>query len=118
MDVRELQMVYLRDPACLSEKRLSKIQNTFHKSLDPSLLELIPIVRERMPDYITATWLKQMGGLTARFVMHKASQDGVIDVHMLNGVLELDTSVGSLDRALEFHQTQFEAHGLEPTGCQ
>jgi hypothetical protein len=118
MDVRELQMVYLREilPA-FSEKRLSKIQNTFHKSLgDPSLLELIPIVRERMPDYITATWLKQMGGLTARFVMHKASQDGVIDVHMLNGVLELDTSAGSLDRALEFHQTQFEAHGLEPTG--
>jgi hypothetical protein len=69
-----------------------------------------------MPDYITATWLKQMGGMTARFVMHKASQDGVIDVHMLNGVLELDTSAGSLDRALEFHQTQFEAHGLEPTG--
>jgi hypothetical protein len=54
-------MVSERDPACLSEKRLSKIQNTFHKSLEGPLLELIPIVRERMPDYITATWLKQMG---------------------------------------------------------
>jgi hypothetical protein len=118
MDIRELQMVYLREilPA-FSEKRLIKIQKAFHKSLgDPSLLELIPIVRERMPDYITSTWLKQMGGLTARFVMHKASEDGVIDVHMLNGLLELDTSAGSLDRALEFHQTQFEAHGMEPTG--
>jgi hypothetical protein len=35
---------------------------------------------------------------------------------MLNGVLELDTSSGSLDRALEFHKTQFEVYGLEPTG--
>jgi hypothetical protein len=118
MDVRELQMVYLKEmlPA-FSEKRLSKIQKSFHKSLgDPSLLELIPVVRERMPDYITSTWLKQMGGLTARFVMQKAFQDGEVDVHMLNGVLELDTSSGSLDRALEFHKTQFEVHGLEPTG--
>lgn len=118
LDLRESQLVYLREvlPA-FSENRLVKIQNTFNKSLgDPSILELIPIVRERMPDYVTATWLKQMGSLTARFVMHTASQENLVDVHMLNGVLELDASAGSLDRALEFHQTQFQSHGLAPTG--
>jgi hypothetical protein len=118
VDMRERQLDYLREalPA-FPDNRLVKIQKTFNKSLgDPSLLELTSIVRERMPDYITSTWLKQMGSLTARYVMHAASQDGLVDVHMLNGVLELDTSSGSLDRALEFHQTQFTSQGLTPNG--
>jgi hypothetical protein len=116
--MRERQLDYLREalPA-FPDNRLVKIQKTFNKSLgNPSLLELTSIVRERMPDYITSTWLKQMGSLTARYVMHAASQDGLVDVHMLNGVLELDTSSGSLDRALEFHQTQFTSQGLTPNG--
>jgi len=99
-----------------SDKRLKRILRTFHKSLgDPSLLDLIPILRERMPDYVTNTWLKQMSTLTAQYVMRKASAEELVDKHVLNGVLELEALSGSLDRALAFYETAFAQHGIAPT---
>ena len=99
-----------------SDKRLRRIKRAFMTSLsDPSLLDLVPLVRERMPDYITATWLKQMSAMTARFVLYKAVQEDVVDTHVLNGVLELVAAAGSLDRALEFYETEFDSAGLKPT---
>jgi len=98
-----------------SYRRLRKIQRAFHNSLgDPSMTDLIPLVRERMPDYLTATWLKQMSALTTRYVVQKASEDGLVDEHMVNGALEVETSSGSLDRALDFYNTEFSRHGLTP----
>lgn len=99
-----------------SEKRLHRIKRVFQTSLsDPSLLDLIPLVRERMPDYVTSAWLKQMSSLTARFVLYKAAQENKVDTHMLNGVLELETASGSLDRAIELYETGFAEHGINPT---
>jgi hypothetical protein len=99
-----------------SDRRLVKIIRCYQRSLgDPSLLDLIPIVRENMPDYITSTWLKQMSSLTANFVIQRAAEDEVINTEILNAVLEMQTSAGSLDRAIEFHQTEFAVHNLEPT---
>jgi hypothetical protein len=100
-----------------SDARLSKVLRVFQKSLgDPPLLELIPIVRENLPDYLTATWLKQMSALTAKFVVHNAEQEDLVTVELLNSILELAASCGSLDRAIEFHQSEFARHGLKPTG--
>lgn len=111
-DLEELRAVL---PA-FSVKRLRKIQNAFSKNLgDPSILDLVKISREVMPDYVSNTWLKQMSILTARYVMKQAIQDGLLDVHMLNGVLQLETSLGRLDRALEFHQTEFSKNRIQPT---
>lgn len=99
-----------------SDRRLIKIVQCYQRSLgDPSILDLIPIVRENMPDYITSTWLKQMATMTAKFAIQKAAQNELINPQILNSVLELHTSSGSLDRAIEFHQTEFTAHNLEPT---
>ncbi len=99
-----------------SDRRLIKIVQCYQRSLgDPSILELIPIVRENMPDYITSTWLKQMATMTAKSAIQKAAQNELINPEILNSVLELHTSSGSLDRAIEFHQTEFAAHNLEPT---
>lgn len=99
-----------------SDKRLSKIRKAFRSSLgDPSLLELTLIAREQMPDYITNNWLKHMSSLTSRYIMHKAVEEEKIDVHVLNAVLELDTAAGSLDRALQFYETEFAIRNLEPT---
>jgi hypothetical protein len=100
-----------------SDKRLSKIHQVFKQNLDdPPLLELIPLVRERLPDYITATWLKQMGSLTARYVVFKAGQDGLVDIHMLNAALELETRSGSLNRAMEFYENEYSRHGVTRNG--
>lgn len=114
MDV-ELEELRTLLPA-FSENRLRKVQKAFQKSLgDPSLLDLVKISREIMPDYVSNSWLKQMSILTSRFVMKQAVRDGLLDVHMLNGVLQLETSLGRLDRALEFHQAEFAKHRIAPT---
>ena len=99
-----------------SDRRLIKIVQCYQRSLgDPSILELVPIVRENMPDYITSTWLKQMATLTASFAIQKAAQKDLVNTEILNSVLELHTSSGSLERAIDFHQTEFAAQNLEPT---
>jgi hypothetical protein len=114
MDV-ELEELRTLLPA-FSENRLRKVQKAFQKSLgDPSLLDLVKISREIMPDYVSNSWLKQMSIMTSRFVMKQAIRDGLLDVHMLNGVLQLETSLGRLDRALEFHQAEFAKHRMTPT---
>jgi pentatricopeptide repeat protein len=96
-----------------SDRRLRKVLKVFRGSLgDPSLLDLVPLVRERMPDFITNTWLKQANALTARYVVLKASEEGLVDVHMLNGVLELEALSGGLDRAMEFYDTEFERQNI------
>lgn len=98
-----------------SDARLRKILRIFKSTLgDPSLLDLTRAVRERMPDYITNTWLKKMSRLTAKFALAKANQDGVIDVHLLNSALEVETSTGSLGRAVQFHENAFQENGVEP----
>ncbi|GKY93936.1 hypothetical protein MPSEU_000360500 [Mayamaea pseudoterrestris] len=110
-ELEELRSLF---PA-FSDRRLSKILTVFKKNLDdPPLLELIPLVREKMPDYVTATWLKQMSSMTARYVVHKAGQDGLVDMHMLNGALELETKSGSLNRALDFFESEYLRHGMVP----
>lgn len=101
----------------LSDKRLRKILNAFKKSLgNPNLRDLVEIVRERMPDYITATWLKKMSILTANYILQRASQEGLVDTHVLNGVLELHTSAGSIEDAIQLHAEQFHNWNLVPTG--
>jgi len=100
----------------LSDQRLKRILKVFKQNLgNPTLLELVPIVRENMPDYITNTWLKKISALTANYVVQKAAEDHLVDRHILNGVLEIETSHGSLDRALDFHQTEFSRHQVQPT---
>lgn len=111
-DLEELR-AYL--PA-FSDRRLLQVHRAFAKNLgDPSLLDLIRVSRETMPDFVTNTWLKQMSILTARFVMQHAIDEGLLDIHMLNGVLQLETSLGRLSSALEFHQTAYKKNGLKPS---
>lgn len=113
-DMREIGELRELLPA-FSDRRLRKILRTFEKSLGtPSLLDLTLVVREQMPDYLTATWLKQMSALTARYVVQAASRDKLVDIHMLNAVLELETQSGSIDRAVEFYETEFSRQGSTP----
>jgi hypothetical protein len=100
-----------------SDKRLVKVLRTFKLSLrDPSLIDLVMVVRERMPDYLTNTWLKKMSSLTARYVAHKAQEEGLVDIHMLNSYMEIESAAGNLVRALEFYETGYVEAGIAPTG--
>jgi hypothetical protein len=100
-----------------AETRIRRIHKVFKTSLgDPSILDLVPLIRERMPDYITSAWLKHMGVLTSRFVLQKATEKGIVDHHILNNALELEISAGSLDRAISFYDTKFSEYSLQPNG--
>lgn len=99
----------------LPSKRLKKILATFKGTLgDPSLLDLSLVVREHNPDYITNTWLKQASARASRFVMRNAERQGLVDQHMLNGVLEVECASGSLERALQFHRASFLQYDTQP----
>ena len=100
----------------MPERRIRQVARAFENSLgSPSLLTLTPILRENMPERVTSAWLKRKNIQNAYFVMKKAKEDGLTDVHMMNGMLQVECSSGSLDRALSCHETRFKQNGLEPT---
>lgn len=101
----------------LPERRVQKVADAFKESLSyPSLLVLTPILRENLPERVTAAWLQRKNVQNAHFVIQKATEDGLLDTHMMNGMLQVETSSGSIDRALACHEARFQQNGLTPTG--
>ena len=100
----------------LPESRIRQLGEQFAKTPgDPSLLRLVPILRETMPDYVNLAWLKHKNRRAAVTVMAKAEDEGLVDIHMLNSMLEVETSAGSLDRAVAYHEDQFARKNKNPT---
>lgn len=97
----------------LPQSRVKKVLRTFEKSLNyPSMLELVPILRENMPDHLTSGWLKRRNIRNAEVVLQQAEEEDVVDVPIMNGALQVKTSAGSLDEALAYHEEEFEKNGL------
>ena len=110
--VEELQTILPGMP----ERRLRLVAKEFRSNLGyPSLLTLTPLLRENMPERVTSAWLQRKNVQNASFVMQKATEDGIVDVHMMNGMLQVECSTGSIDRALACHEVRFEQVGLKPT---
>ena len=100
----------------LPERRIKQLEEQFAKTPgDPSLLRLVPILRETMPDYVNLAWLKHKNRRAAVTVMAKADDDGLVDIHMLNSMLEVEASAGSLDRAVAYHEDEFARKKVNPT---
>jgi hypothetical protein len=97
----------------LPRGRLMKIVNAFEETLGyPSMLTLVPILRETMPNRVTLGWLRSANRRNADFILQKASEDGLVDSSLLNAMLEVRTSAGSIDDALDFHAADFHKHKL------
>ena len=100
----------------LPDKRIKQLQEQFTKTLgDPSLLRLVPILRETMPDYVNLSWLKRKNLRDAQTAMTKAEADGLVDIHLLNSMLQVEANAGSLDRAIAYHQDEFARNKIRPT---
>ena len=100
----------------LPERRIKQLEEQFAKTPgDPSLLRLVPILRETMPDYVNLAWLKHKNRRAAVTVMAKAEDEGLVDIHMLNSMLEVEASAGSLDRAVAYHDDEFARKKMNPT---
>ena len=99
-----------------SDQRLRRILDVFREELgDPSLIDLVLVVRERMPDYINDVWLRKMSNLTASYLMAEAEQEDLVDVSFLNSILAMIASSGRINDAIAFHQTEFKRRNLKPT---
>jgi len=100
----------------LPERRIKQLEEQFRKTPgDPSLLRLVPILRETLPDYVNLAWLKHKNRRAALTVMAKAEDDGLVDIHMLNSMLDVETSAGGLDRAVAYHEDEFARKKMNPT---
>lgn len=97
----------------LPTSRIKKVAKTFEDTLGyPSLLSLVPLLRETLPDHITLGWLRRMNARNADFVLKKADEENLVDISMLNSMLQTKTSSSSLSEAENFHRDEFRRHNL------
>lgn len=109
----ELDIFEASLPPALPKYRVEKVKRAFSDVLaEPSLTTLVPIVRENLPDYLPLHWLKRKNVRDARFAIMKADEEGMVNMHVLNSMLEVETKAGSIDRALAFHNDQYELSGM------
>lgn len=107
--IQELQTVLPGFPI----SRLKKVLKTFESTLGyPSILTLVPILRETLPDQLGSGRLKKLNMSNADFILQKAEEFGTIDVSVLNSMLQVKTSAGYLDEAEAFHREEFRRHNL------
>ena len=96
--------------------RLKKIVDAYEETLGyPSMLKLVPILRETMPDTLSSGWLKRNNKKNADFALIKATEDGLVDSALLNSMLQVKANSGSLNEALEHHADHFAKHKLVST---
>jgi len=97
--------------------RIQRLKQIYRENLaDPSLLELIPILRENMPQNVTISWLRETNLRNAEIALNSAENDDLVDSSVLNAMLQVISysSVG-LDKLLEFHEERFQQFTLTPT---
>lgn len=93
--------------------RVEKIVKAFDTTLQyPSMLTLVPILRETMPDYLTAGWLKKVNTENADFVLQTASEGGLVDTALLNTMLQVKANAASLDDAIALYEDEYRKHKL------
>lgn len=93
--------------------RIKQVAKTFEEKLGyPSILSLVPVLRESFPDNVSLGWLKRMNTENADFVLKMAEEEGVVDVSLLNSMLQVKTSASSLLEAENLHRDGFRRHNL------
>lgn len=96
--------------------RIKKVRQEFQTSLgDPSLLSLVPLLRENLPEVITMKWLREKNIKDAQFVMDKAKEDKVVDTHIMNSMLQVFAKAGKVDDVLALHNEEFSLNNIEPS---
>lgn len=78
------------------------------------MLQLVPILRENMPPVCLPGWLKRKNRHDAQTALLQAEKEGLVDLHVLNNFLEMEATMGSIDRVLEFHDKEFKRHRIAP----
>jgi hypothetical protein len=96
--------------------RLTKISEEFERVLSyPSILRLAVAVRENMPDAFSPQCLVRKNLADAKFVFSQAASEGLVDSHLLNGMLQVQTNAGRIEPALRFYETEYAKNGVTPS---
>jgi len=97
-------------------KRIEKVREIMASNLGkPSLLRLVPVLRENMPEHVSKTWLRKKNLRDANFVMESAEERGVVDRHLLASMLEVVANSGSVDKTISFYEEEIAKKDLTPT---
>ncbi len=97
----------------MPETRIEKVRDEFKSTLgDPSMLSLVPLLRENMPENIDLAWLREKNLQDAEVVIDKAKEDKVVDIHLLDSMLQVLAKSENLDDALAFYDEQYSLHKL------
>lgn len=93
----------------LPQSRIQKVRDEFKRNLGkPSMLRLVPLLRENIPDDITRDWLLQKNIRDARTVFDKASADGVLNDHMKQSMLQVYAKGKNIKAAVDFLKEYIE----------
>ena len=104
-DTDELDLLLQGFPA----HRIEQVREVFTMSLgNPSILSLVPTVREVMPERISNSWLKKKNITDALAAIESADPD----IHILNSMLQVLSKSGSIDKALAFYEKEFKVHDM------
>jgi hypothetical protein len=93
--------------------RIKKLRQEFNNTLgDPSMLHLVLLLRENIPDVIDLSWLRKKNVQDSNFVLNKAKEDGVVDTHILNNMLQVLAKSKEIDEALAFYEEQYALQNM------
>jgi hypothetical protein len=97
----------------LPSSRIEKVRSEFKRNLGmPSMLRLIPLLRENMPANITRDWLIQKNIKDARTVLRKAEIEGVLNDHMKQSMLQVYAKGNDPSEALLYYRNEIEVSTL------
>ena len=97
----------------MPESRIKRVRQVFLGTLgDPSLLRLVPILRENIPSDISVSWLRRKNLQNAQNTMMKIEKDGLVDIHMLNGLLQVETHANNAKQAMLVHEEAERKYGV------
>lgn len=100
----------------LPMNRIEKVSDEFSRTLGyPSILRLALAVRENMPESFSPQCLTRVNLANAKYVMTEAEKEGLVDAHLLNGMLRVHTNTGRIEPAMRFYDTEFTKIGKTPT---
>lgn len=94
----------------LPKSRIDKVRNEFKINLGtPSLIRLVPLLRENMPETIDRDWLIEKNLADAETVLNSAKDDSIVDSNLMNSMLQVYAKAGRTEDALAFYNEEYRA---------
>jgi len=105
-DADDLDMVLYGLP----KSRINRVRDEFERTLGtPSMIRLVPMLRENMPEVVSRQWLVKKNLHNANVVMEMAKEDKVVDIHLMNSMLQVYAKSDKVDEALDFYDNEFKS---------